>query len=384
MTGVRATPHAVNRKLADYDHWEEAERGIRIYVHAGMADRLQATILQGAADEREVGGILLGRAADEQGKTVAFIDDFVEVPCSYGGDGHYELIGEDIVNLEAALLRTAFAGCESPVAPSSIGYYRSHIREGLSMSAADLELAGSYFQTPGSVFLIIKTIASTKALTAGFFFREDGQIQSEFSSLEVALGHTQPEAGAQSSEAGGVPGLPDEITDDLSDDLPADLPELSGPPADREAEAPGQTAPAAAPRGWQELLIRAATILIATAALIISVVTYLSGPKSPREEAAAAKPALSALGLQVDRNPPDLLVSWNKSAREIVAARRATLFIQDGKAERMENLDSTQLAGGSYLYTAASDEIQVRLEVYGTDGGSVAQSVRVRAGAPHR
>jgi hypothetical protein len=81
--------------------------------------------------------------------------------------------------------------------------------------------------------------------------------------------------------------------------------------------------------------------------------------------------------LRVERNPPDLLVSWNRYAREIVAARRATLSIRDGKATHSLNLNTAQLAAGSYLYTAASDDVQIRLEVYAPDDGSIAQSVRV-------
>jgi hypothetical protein len=123
------------------------------------------------------------------------------------------------------------------------------------------------------------------------------------------------------------------------------------------------------------LLLRAATIVIASAALVISVVTYLSAP--PREAAASRPAAPSTLGLRVERNPPDLLVSWNRYAREIVAARRATLSIRDGKATHSLNLNTAQLAAGSYLYTAASDDVQIRLEVYAPDDGSIAQSVRV-------
>ncbi len=66
------------RNLADYYHWEEPGRGVRIYMNSGMADRLQAEVLQSA---RETGGILLGRAETEQGGLI-IIEDFVPVPCS--------------------------------------------------------------------------------------------------------------------------------------------------------------------------------------------------------------------------------------------------------------------------------------------------------------
>jgi hypothetical protein len=86
--------------------------------------------------------------------------------------------------------------------------------------------------------------------------------------------------------------------------------------------------------------------------------------------------------LQVERNPPDLLVTWNRHARDILAARRATLSIRDGRIQKDLDLDTADLARGSRLFTPGSDDIQVRLEVFGADGGSVAQSIRASLGNP--
>ena len=369
---------AGNRNLADYYHWEETERGIRIYMHSRMADRLQTEVSRAAASGpdggTEVGGILLGRLEEERGKTILFIDDFVSVQCSHRDSPRYNLSEEDTPHLEAALLRAALAGCDSPAAPSILGYYRSHLRDGLSLSPTDLLLIDSYFQSPASVFLVVKTVAHTQACTAGFFFWEDGRVEPEFSSLEVALGRTQ--AIEPSSPPAAVE-LPD-LDASLDDGLPEDLTELFGKspsPQPDDVPAPQPPPSARTPRILRGLLLRAATIVIASAALVISVVTYLSAP--PREAAASRPAAPSTLGLRVERNPPDLLVSWNRYAREIVAARRATLSIRDGKATHSLNLNTAQLAAGSYLYTAASDDVQIRLEVYAPDDGSIAQSVRV-------
>lgn len=392
------------RSVAEYYHWEETGRGIRIYMHAAMVDRLQAEVSRAAASGadrgKETGGILLGRAETDRGNTSLFIDDFVAVPCAHRDGPEYNLSGEEAVQLEAALLRAALAGCESPAAPSVLGYYRSQTREGLALSPADLRLIDSYFQAPDSVFLLVKAVPNTKACTAGFFFWEDGHIQSEFSSLEVALGRT-----------GDLPGLPEPSNLDLADDMPADLTELfakealpelplaadseparsrTPPPASRASvqmppvQPLANVAPPAAPasssgrpRIWPGLLLRAATIVLATAALVISVVTYLGAPRPPRGETTASAGTASMLGLQVERNAPDLLLTWNRNSAEIVTARRATLTVRDGKVQKIIDLDKAQLADGSFLYTPASDDIQFRLEVYGADDGSVAQSIRV-------
>ncbi|MGA3040915.1 MAG: hypothetical protein ABSF54_09040 [Bryobacteraceae bacterium] len=356
-----------SRNLADYYHWDAADRGVRIFMHAVMADRLQAEVYDAGM---EVGGILLGSVADDRATIV--IDDFVPVSCARAGDS---------LNLEAALLRTALAGCEAPDAPVVLGFYRSHMRDGLSLSPDDLEVIDSYFQTPASVFLLVKTVAGSRACTAGFFFWEDGRIEPEFSSLEVALGRTAPLPSTGSEAADLAPPLGDPLNDDLPSDLAemfrrAALPE-PGVRAAAETDPPIESNKVRL--AWQGLLFRAATIVIATVALVISVVTYFGASRPPREDAAGSTPA-SILGLQAERNPPDLLVTWNRNAREIVVARRATLCIRDGRTERIVELDKDRLARGSYLYTPASDDVQFRLEVYGPDDGSVAQSVRFSGG----
>jgi hypothetical protein len=383
-----------SRNLAEYYHWEETARGIAIYMHSSMADRLQAEVLGGAQSGpdggTEVGGILLGRVEDDRGKAVTVIDDFVPVPCSYRGGPLYTLSGEDTANLESALLRTALAGCESPAAPSVLGYYRSHMRDGMSLAPGDLAVIDSYFQAPASVFLLVKAVASTKACTAGFFFWEDGRIQPEFSSLEVALGSAPPLPSAP-NDATELPeplgsNLAAGLNDALDSDLPSDLAEIfrnAGLPEPDFAQAGTQaSAPdpePKTPRARREFWFRAAIIAMAAAALVISVVTYLGAPRPPRQEAAVSMPA-SVLGLQAERNPPDVLVTWNRNAREIAVARRAILSIRDGRIEKSVKLDKAHLADGSYLYTPVSDDIQLRLEVYGADDGSVAQSIRVSGG----
>ena len=105
-------------------------------------------------------------------------------------------------------------------------------------------------------------------------------------------------------------------------------------------------------------------------------------PRPPREEAAVSIAAASALGLLAEQSHKGLLVTWNGNVREIVSARRATLSIRDGKVETSVDLDKTKLAAGSYLFRPASGDIQLRLEVYGADEGSVAQSIRVSVGRP--
>jgi len=390
MTTPTAHLPAPSRSLADYYHWEETGKGIRIFMHAAMADRLQAEVLSAAAPDsgKEVGGILLGGTAEHDGKPAAFIDDFVPVPSGYSRGNLYDLTERDIDRLEAVLLRVALAGCKAPKTPAILGYYRSHMREGLSLSPSDVRAIEGFFPSPAAVFLVVKAAPATKSCTAGFFFWEDGSIQPEFSSLEVALGRTEvatqlapplPSLNAASepakSDDTGLFQIPDFA--ELQQEPAFEPIAPTSPPAYAPAEPKRQPA-----RLWPNLLLRVATIAIATVALVVSVVTYLGAQRAPHGEAAAAGSAPSLLGLQVERNPPDLLMTWNRNSGEIASAARATLTIRDGKSQKAIELDRSELKLGSYLYPRAGDDIQVRLEVYAADGNSISQSVRTIAQPP--
>ena len=173
-------------QLADYYRWEEPDRRIRIYINFETADRLQVQVFRGIDDFPdggvEVGGILLGRreAEFDRGWTTTVIDDFEPVPCSYSNGSRYSLKGAEAVLFESTLVR---CGSDATSGLSVVGYYRSHKRNALCLSADDLTFIQSVFPGPDNVFLLIKPLPM-RACTAGFFFWEDGKVQSEFT-LEV-------------------------------------------------------------------------------------------------------------------------------------------------------------------------------------------------------
>ena len=175
------------RNLADYYHWEHSGRGTQIYLNSGTAGALQAAVRE--AGPAEIGGILLGRTEAGKGGVIV-IEDFVPVPCRNQGPS-YVVAWPDTVRFEAALLRAALAACDSVAAPI-LGYFRSHHSDGLHLRPADLALIESYFKPPASVFLLVKPVLGGKACTAGFFFREDGRVCPDFSTLEAVLA---PRAG---------------------------------------------------------------------------------------------------------------------------------------------------------------------------------------------
>src|SRR5260370_25431505 len=172
--GVPASQVTDRERLADFYEWIEPDRGIRVYINFETADRLQVEVLRGldATDGGEVGGILLGSSTSDGGRITGVISDFEVVPCAYSKGPHYGVTGPDTRNFEAVLARLK---ADPSSGLSIVGYFRSHKRDGLYLSADDLKFIHSVFPGVDNVFLLIKPLPP-RACTGGFFFFWDGKI----------------------------------------------------------------------------------------------------------------------------------------------------------------------------------------------------------------
>jgi TonB family protein len=173
--------------LANYYRWEEPYSDITVCLNLDTVDCLQAEVLGGIGSFPdagvEIGGILLGKRELEEGRTVTVVEDFEPVPCEHRHGPYYSLTAKDLVKLRTALARRR-SGARRGL--SVVGYYRSHNRDDLFLSTEDLAVIRTCFRDPDNIFLLIKALPG-RACTAGFFFWNNGQIQSEFTGSEVAL-----------------------------------------------------------------------------------------------------------------------------------------------------------------------------------------------------
>jgi TonB family protein len=172
--------------LLNYYRWEEPYTDITVCLKLEAVNRLQAKVLDAVGSVpdagNEVGGILLGRKELLDGRTVTVVEDFELVACERQGP-LYSLTSADLVKLRGVLAK--HRSDPSP-AGSVIGYFRSHIRDDLFLSAEDLSVIRGCFSNPDNIFLLVKALPG-RACTAGFFFWENGKIQPEFTDSEVAL-----------------------------------------------------------------------------------------------------------------------------------------------------------------------------------------------------
>lgn len=191
-------------QLADYYRWIETDRGITIYINFETVERLQLEVLSRVGSSHpaggEVGGILLGTTGVGQARMNAVIEGFVPIPRTSSNGPLYHLGPADQANFEAIIRRY---NSDASAGSSVIGFYRSHHRESLCLSADDLSLIQSVFRDPGNVFLLIKP-RPVRGCTAGFFFWDEGSIQSDVT-LEVPFGPIRSRRPVESARPGQDP-----------------------------------------------------------------------------------------------------------------------------------------------------------------------------------
>ena len=108
------------------------------------------------------------------------IKDFEPFLCEYRADHKFILSDGDRRKLDRLL---AARRADGPEALSVVGFYRAHIGDGLCLREEDVAVAQAHFYDPANVFLLVKPSVDGSA-NAGFFFWDNGRIDSEFTFLE--------------------------------------------------------------------------------------------------------------------------------------------------------------------------------------------------------
>jgi hypothetical protein len=304
----------------------------------------------------EIGGLMLGKAGFASNPVIE-ITNFEPFLSEYRPDHKFILSESDERKLEKIL--AAHAG--NPAGGLKVvGFYRSHIREGLSLSQHDVSLAQKYFNDPTQVFLLIKP-SDDGSSTAGFFFWDNHRIDSQFSYMEFPF-ETRQLAAANQTPIVAEPAEPKE-QEERARPIEQPMPWL-------DELALEETDPHSIRWFWYPL---AAVLMIVLG--VAGYWTYTKWNAPPAESVASDS---QALALQVERKGGDLRVNWNQHSFAIARAAEGTLVIRDGDlSEQQLRFDLDQLRHGSILYTPSSPTVQFRLEV--TDQENVKTSETVLA-----
>lgn len=162
---------------ASFYRWEVPDKPVSILLSLDLIDRLERDVIESfkAVTKRgsEIGGVLGGRVVGGRRPTV-IVESFEPVECDYSRGPLYLLSDEDKVKLRQALDRVKNAGGGTTVA----GFFRSNTRRELVLDEEDHALAQEFFADPDNIFLLVRPFAM-KPSAGGFFFWENGQVQSE-------------------------------------------------------------------------------------------------------------------------------------------------------------------------------------------------------------
>ncbi|MBI3681967.1 MAG: hypothetical protein HY235_16415 [Acidobacteria bacterium] len=382
---------------SSYYTWEVTDKKITILVDFGVVDRLSQEVMRGfgAVPRRgaEVGGLLLGSVETGE-RTVVRIEDFEPVACEHRRGPSYLLSENDLAHYEEALDRHRFTPEKQIYV---VGCYRSHTREGLSLTAEDVEHFQSCFPAPSSVFLLVKPFA-TRVSTAGFFFREeDGSMAAE-THLEFPFrrrdlgGGTAPSVRLREGSS-----APPAVTNPYPRRAPEETPPSKSADSVAEASAAAESdfAAQAEPSGSDISLdlggyggddggarkFRRTNVWIP-----LSFIFLLLGVLIGFQVAFTYRPARAAgvlndpfaLTLSVARSGDNLHVRWDRTSTAVRNAQRGVLFITDGTYNTAVDLDVAQLNNPSVFYRHMTGVVQFRLEVFTKERISVSETLEWR------
>jgi proteasome lid subunit RPN8/RPN11 len=355
----------------------------------------------------EIGGILLGR---NEGRRVT-VTDYVPLDCEHATGPSFVLSPKDHTKL-AEILASARG---NPSGTQPVGWYHSHTRSDIHLSAADLLIHRRYFPESWQVALVLKphTFRPTRA---GFFFQEtDGSIRATASYQEFELEPLamrplpNPAAAAepgplppqrpQREPAGSVIAMASREHPEARSTvpridaavLPAPVemspsgPELETPP-DRNHVAPPAFTQAASPRSWGWLGILVALSIGLACGAVAYQTRELWLPRSMSGGQTGAPPSKPPyIGLTTLDTDGQLQIRWDRDSPAVRNADEASLVIQDsGSLPQAVQLDAPHLRAGSFTYGRQSERVDVAFTLNGPAGPTVREVATFLGKLPDR
>ncbi len=403
--------------------WTPEGKSVQVRVDFDVIDRLSAEVMRGfgSVPKRgaEVGGILLGEVTPGNPVTV-HIHNFTMVPCDYRRGPSYQLADAD-TRLFSETVEKATQSSRHELRP--VGYFRSHTRDGMSLTDEDLQLFSNYFPDPTSIMLLVRPFA-TKVSQAGFFFEENGQIRSDATYLMFPFRRRELGGGAVGS--GGVGGSGDLRQAEGVEPSPVvEMPTAKGPipirpetatgfsqnqpepaaasttenrrlfgnrddaptggfnpsfdiTASTQREVPGRSSePAFSNEASQKIKKSWVWLPLSSIFLLLGVLVGFLIAVTIRKPNTAVPLTAYGLSLAVQQEPDaSIHVTWDRAAIPVAIATRGVLHIQDGDFYKAVELKPTDLQTGSVIIRNVRNNVTLRLEVFLLDRNSLTE-VRV-------
>ncbi len=357
-------------------------------------------LLQLSHGGNEVAGVLFGVRGDDGIRILTWRP----IACEHAQGESLSLSFNDRMNLAVQLELARQNADLKDLRP--LGFFISHLREGVSLSASDLEIYNGFFPDTWQVALVICPKGSGHA-EAGFFVREaEDKLQAEASyhCFDLRPLRIAPEAGNASEPTPDVP---------ARKSLPAGHPATGSSRARSAALSGGQSGPRSglpsglkpgAPEG-SRAAAPAATQQPQTAGEIP--LLDLPSPSFQLEDGLPTKerwlwaiPIVLALGIAVfmlyQRRAPSgdsialhvsnqdqtVQLAWDANSRAIRDSYRGEIEIDDGGKTSQVSLTGDQLHSGRMSYVPQSTDVGFELTVYPPNGEPIHDSTRLVTPVP--
>jgi proteasome lid subunit RPN8/RPN11 len=266
----------------------------------------------------EIGGVLFG--TESAGRVCILAHRPLE--CEHALGPSFTLSPKDHARLTALLDE----GCRDLRAQglAPVGWYHSHTRSEICLSAQDVEIHNRHFPEPWQVALVVRPHAM-QPMRAGFFFREaGGALNAESSYREFQL----------------PPAAPLPVMNAPLADVP--LPAFLSPPRQRSRRRPWYTV----------IVLVLGAALFALAALFAFKDTWMPAVEPYQS------PSISLLAYDL---AGQLQIRWDCAAEPVRTARSGTLEIAEASARTVVALDRQRLLSGIFSYARQTARVDVRL-----------------------
>jgi proteasome lid subunit RPN8/RPN11 len=372
---------------ASFGIWSREKAPVSVqYLSAAMDDiRIQVVdafhcVPRGGL---EIGGVLFGKLLEGSPARVS-IEAHRKVECEHAYGPSFLLSEQDQARFQELLAGYTSDPELRDLVP--VGWYHSHTRSDIFLSAEDVEIYGRFFPEPWQIALILRPV-KLRPTRAAFFFREsDGSIRTQSPYEEISL-FPIPRRKGQGSGAGmwnGSGGREEASTDGPQRD-PAEGEESSATGTEQPAE-PGEMddgdiqairsrippalveIPAGARRTsvWTWL-----AWLLTTGAAALAVVAWA-------EWGVADQPQLRFRALD---HEGQLRLDWDRTARVLANAEGASIAIEDGGSRSTLQLTPADLRNGTITYARRSGNVILRMRVL-IPGGSPTEEITHFIGEP--
>jgi hypothetical protein len=371
-------------------------------------------LLQLSHGGNEVGGILFGTRRED----LVRILTWRPIACEHTHGEGLLLSYNDRINLAVQLELARQTADLKDLVP--LGLVVSHLRQGVALSATDVEIYNGFFPEPWQVALVIHPKGGGLA-EAGFFMREgEGKLRSESSYHTFELRPLQVQAEAASESP--APREPETPAKPETRAEPETAPPLESAPK------PWNPATPESPSAWPAMAKSAA----APASLAVREVDEPPQPPRPARRSEYVRPApaardtsypqlptpsfeieeslpsrerwlwaipiLLALGIAAfvlyQRRAPSpssvlalrawnesqtVQLAWDANSRAVRDAYRGEIAIDDGGKTSQVALTSDQVHAGKMSYLPQSSDVGFEITVYPTNGDPIHDSTRLIA-----